>query len=114
MSEALATLWQSLVDGRPLDAAVAPLLAGLVATVAVAMLLETVVLLALHRRTGDGVPPRTLLPTIAAGGCLMGALHAALAGAPIGWLLLLLSAAGAAHALDLWRRWPRPPLTLGR
>ena len=33
------------------------------------------------------------------------ALHAALVGAPAGWLLLLLGAAGAAHVLDLRRRW---------
>ena len=105
MSEALATLWRSLVEGRPLDAAVAPLLAGLVAAATAAMALETVVLLVLHHRTGSGLPPRTLLPTVAAGGCLMLALHAALVGAPAGWLLLLLGAAGAAHVLDLRRRW---------
>jgi len=105
LTEALATLWRSLVEGRPLDAAVAPVLAGLVAAATAAMALETVVLLVLHHRTGSGLPPRTLLPTVAAGGCLMLALHAALVGAPAGWLLLLLGAAGAAHVLDLRRRW---------
>ena len=105
MSEPFATLWRALADGRPIDVATAPLLAALVAAAAVAMLLETIALLILHRRTGRGLPPRTLLPTLAAGLCLMLALHAALIGAPTGWLLLLLLAAGAAHGLDLWRRW---------
>ena len=103
--EHFAALWQSLVQGQPLTAGAAPLLADLVALAALAMLLETGVLLRWHRRTGRGLPPRTLLPTMLAGGGLMLALHAALVGAPAGWLLLLLAAAAVAHGVDLWRRW---------
>ena len=66
--EHFAALWQSLVEGRPLTAGAAPLLADLVALAALAMLLETMVLLRWHRRTGRGLPARTLLPTMLAGG----------------------------------------------
>lgn len=103
--ENFAALWQSLVEGRPLTAAATPLLADMVALAAAAMLLETLVLVRWHRRTGRGLPPRTLLPTMLAGGGLMLALHAALVGAPVGWLLTLLPATAVAHGIDLWRRW---------
>jgi hypothetical protein len=105
LSEALAALWRSLVEGRPLDAAVAPLLAGLVAVAAAGMVLEIAVLLARHRRGDRRVSG--LLPTLLAGLCLMLALLSALAGAPTGGLLVLMGLAGIAHAADLWQRWPR-------
>ena len=62
-------------------------------------------LLAWHRRTGRGLPPGSLLPTLAAGGGLMGALLVVLTGAPTPWMLALLALAGVAHVLDLRRRW---------
>jgi hypothetical protein len=40
------------------------------------------------------------------GVCLMTAVHAALAGAPTVWLLVLLSGAGIVHVVHLRRRWP--------
>ena len=112
MSEALATLWRLLTEGRV--AAAAPAwVTGLVALATAAMLLEAVVLLAWHHRTGRGLPPRTLLPTLVAGGGLMGALLAALTGAPLAWLLALLALAGVAHVLDLRQRWQPGPARRG-
>jgi hypothetical protein len=67
-------------------------------------LVETLVLVLRHRRTGRGIPPADLLPNIAAGLCLMLALRAALAQAAWGWVVLPLAASGVAHALDLRRR----------
>ena len=71
----------------------------------VAMLVEALLLLLWHRRTGGGLAPRTLLPTLVAGGALMAALLSLLLGLPPIGLLPLLALAGAAHVLDLRRRW---------
>ena len=60
--------------------------------------IEVAVLLA--RRTARGHALNLL-----AGACLMLALHAAMAEAPWPWILAALSAAGAAHGLDLRARW---------
>lgn len=78
----------------------------IVALAAGLMLLEAVLLLWWHRRSGRGLPPQRLLPTLLSGWCLMLALLAALTGAPAGLVLLGLTAAGVLHALDLWQRWP--------
>jgi hypothetical protein len=67
-------------------------------------IVETLVLVLRHRRTGRGIAPADLLPNIAAGLCLMLALRAALAQAAWGWIVLPLAASGVAHALDLRRR----------
>jgi hypothetical protein len=66
--------------------------------------IETLVLVLRHRRTGRGIAPADLLPNIAAGLCLMLALRAALAQADWGWIVLPLAASGMAHAIDLRRR----------
>jgi hypothetical protein len=44
-------------------------------------------------------------PTLAAGLCLLLAWRSAQAGTHWVWIALPLSAAGMAHAVDLWRRW---------
>ncbi len=105
MSEAIATLWRQLTQGAPAASAAPPWLITLVALIVAAMGLEALVLLAWYRRTGRGLPPRNLLPNLAAGGSLMGALLVLLSGAPLVLLLGLLAAAGVAHVLDLQRRW---------
>ena len=88
---------QAVCRGRLLDVVISVLL------------LEIVLLLAWHRRTGGGVAPRALLPNLLAGLCLMLALRAALTGAHAAWLALALAAAGAAHLFDLRQRWERRP-----
>jgi hypothetical protein len=45
-------------------------------------------------------------PTLLAGIGLLLAWRLAQAGAPWVWVALPLAAAGAAHAWDLWQRWP--------
>lgn len=69
------------------------------------MVLEGALIAILRRRTGTGVPARDLLAMLAAGGCLMLALRAALVGAAWPWIALALSAALVAHLADLVRRW---------
>lgn len=68
-------------------------------------LLEGLALAWLHRRRGRGVAPREVAANLVSGLCLMLALRAALAGAGPAWVLAALSASGAVHAADLWRRW---------
>lgn len=67
-------------------------------------IIETLVLVLRHRRTGRGLAPGDLLPNIAAGLCLMLALRAALAQAGWVWIVAPLAASGVAHVLDLRRR----------
>ncbi len=67
--------------------------------------LEAVLLLALHRTRGRGVPPREWLLNLISGLCLMAALRAGLGGSAWPVWLAWLSAAGVAHASDLARRW---------
>jgi hypothetical protein len=78
--------------------------------VSVALGLVLVEILALggwFLRTGRGFAPTALLVKLAPGVCLMLALAVALRGSGHAWLALWLTAAGAAHVLDLWRSWPR-------
>jgi hypothetical protein len=79
------------------------LLDGLLAGVAV----EAVLLLLWHRRTGGGLPPSQLLPTLLAGAGVMLAWRASAAGAPPLWVAGAMAMAGVAHAVDLGRRWHR-------
>ena len=60
--------------------------------------IEVAVLLARRRPGGYAL-------NLLAGACLMLALHAAVAEAAWPWILAALSAAGAAHGLDLRARW---------
>ncbi len=68
-------------------------------------IVEAVMLIALHRRTGRGLAPADVLGTLAAGLCLMLALRAALTGAAWGWIVLWIALSGVFHAIDMARRW---------
>ena len=68
-------------------------------------LLEGLALALYFRATARGVSPSQFGATLASGLCLMFALRSALAGSGAVWIGLGLLAAGAAHGLDLWRRW---------
>ena len=69
--------------------------------------IEALVLVALFRITGKGISPARVLPTLAAGACLLITLRLMLAGA--WWGLPALSLLGAlfAHLADLRVRWGR-------
>ena len=71
------------------------------------VLVEFVVLTGWFLRTGRGFTPGALLVKLVPGACLMLALAAALRDSGATWLALWLTAAGAAHVIDLWRGWPR-------
>ena len=105
MNAQLATLWGWLAEGPAAAPVALPWMAHLVALTSAGMVLEALVLMAWHRRTGAGLPPRTLLPTLVAGGGLMGALLAALTDAPPICLLALFAVSGVAHVVDMRRRW---------
>ncbi len=70
----------------------------LTAAAAILLAAETLVLLLLRRPAGR---PGLILPNAAAGLCLIGAVHAALAGWGAIWVLLFLALALPAHLLDL-------------
>jgi hypothetical protein len=70
-----------------------------------AVLVQAAALSAYGWRTGRGVPPASLLATLAAGGFLLVALRTVLAEAWWGWTGLALLASLAAHVLDLRLRW---------
>ena len=93
-----------------------PWLAGawLVDLVIAMTLVEGVVLAVWHRTTGRGVAPRDFVPSLASGLALMLALRTALDGPPGAGVALALLAAGAAHVVDLRRRWNRPQAPAGR
>lgn len=69
------------------------------------VIMETIVLGVLWRRGRRGLPLVDLLPNILAGALLLLALRLSLGGA--GWMpcSAALAAAGAAHLIDLRRRW---------
>lgn len=69
------------------------------------IVLEGAVLMAWHRRVGHGIEPRSLLPNLAAGGCLLLAIRLALGGAGWIWIASCLAGALMAHVADLQRRW---------
>lgn len=72
----------------------------------VLVVLEALGLFALHRLTGRGPAIADLLPNLAAGACLLLAVHAALLDRSWVWVAAPLGAALVAHLLDLSRRWP--------
>jgi hypothetical protein len=69
------------------------------------MMIETAALIAYRRFTGRGIATAALLANMAAGGCLLLALRAALAGAS--WTLVAIPVAVALplHLLDMRGRW---------
>ncbi|HZF74460.1 MAG TPA: hypothetical protein VE033_01315 [Acetobacteraceae bacterium] len=67
--------------------------------------LEAVLLGAWWRLSGTGVPPRALLPFLAAGACFALALRVALTDGWWGWVAVLLGGAFLAHLLDVGLRW---------
>ncbi len=71
------------------------------------LLLEAAGLVLWNRLGGRGPEPRRVLPTLAAGFCLLLALRACLQGAAAPLVALCLAAALAAHLVDLVGRWPR-------
>lgn len=72
----------------------------------VLVVVEALALFALHRLTGRGPAAADLLPNLAAGACLLLAVHAALLDRPWVWVAAPLAAGLLAHLLDLSRRWP--------
>jgi hypothetical protein len=79
----------------------------LVAIVIGVTLVEGVALWAWRRSTGAGVPAKHFVANWVSGLCLMGAVYAALSGAPLAVVALGLMASGAAHWIDVWRHWER-------
>ncbi|MEQ8515255.1 MAG: hypothetical protein RIC38_06595 [Chromatocurvus sp.] len=71
------------------------------------VLLEGIILLALYRASGRGIPPGKLLPSLIAGFCLFLALRLVLAEAAAHWVALALLAALCAHVSELVLRWQR-------
>jgi hypothetical protein len=77
--------------------------------IVLAVVAETLLLLALHRWRGLGPGPRLVLPRLLAGLLLMLALRAALMGSRGPFIAFWLALAGVAHVVDLWLSWPRRP-----
>ncbi len=82
---------------------------GMIPVILGGMALEAVILVLLFRRTGQGVPPRSLLPGLGAGACLIGGAGLAMQGTWWVWTGLLLLAGGLLHAVDLRGRWQHAP-----
>jgi hypothetical protein len=66
--------------------------------------LEGMGLIVYRRRTGRGIPAAAFVPNLLAGLSLMLALRCAVHGAA-GWVPVWLVCAGAAHLVDVGRRW---------
>jgi len=71
--------------------------------------LEGAALMLWRATTGRGPRWPDIVANLAAGLCLLLALRSVLDNAGWAACALWLAAAGAAHATDLWRRWPRRP-----
>jgi hypothetical protein len=70
------------------------------------MVVEAIVLTALHRRTGRGIAPARLWPNLLAGAFLMLALRASLTGAGAAAIGSFLFLGLLGHLVDLALRWP--------
>ena len=70
-------------------------------------LLECVVLVIYHRRTGRGVAVRDFLANMVSGLCLMFALRCLATDVGAATVALFLLAAGLAHGVDILMRWKR-------
>jgi hypothetical protein len=79
----------------------------LIDLILIVVVLEAGLLSLLWRYARRGIAPADLLPNLCAGAFLLLALRATLAGA--GWMVAsgCLAAAGLAHLIDIYRRWPR-------
>ena len=71
------------------------------------VLVEAVVLLRVHARSGGAISPGPLIANLASGASLLLALRAALGGTGWTWIALALFASLLAHLLDLGLRWRR-------
>ena len=68
------------------------------------VVIEAAALAVLHRKTGRGIPTIPMLANLAAGGCLMLAIRAALLDHPWTWIGFLMALALAAHLIDFGSR----------
>ena len=71
--------------------------------------LEAAVLVGWRRWRGAGPRPGALLANLGAGAALLVVAKALLSGAGAAWILAALTAALAAHGLDIALRWERRP-----
>jgi hypothetical protein len=69
------------------------------------LVVESIAVILIHRRTGQGPDAPRVLSNAAAGGTLMLALRAALVGQGWLWITLWLLCALVAHVTDLALRW---------
>lgn len=69
------------------------------------MVAEGLVLIAYQRATGRGIAPASVVANLVAGGGLLLALRATLAGWGAGAVALCMALSFAAHLADLQRRW---------
>jgi hypothetical protein len=69
------------------------------------MLIEGIALIAYQRVTKRGIAPASLIKNLLAGGCILLAFRAALAGWGIGAITACLGLSFAAHLADLQDRW---------
>ncbi len=68
-------------------------------------ILEGIALAVYHQATGRGIAPQSFGLNLISGLLLMLALRAAISDGAWYWPVAFLSAAGLAHATDIWRRW---------
>jgi len=66
---------------------------------------EALVLVWWHRRTGRGVAPGEFMVNLVSGCLLLLAMRAYIAAAWWGWVAACLLLAGVAHTVDMLRRW---------
>jgi hypothetical protein len=78
----------------------------IVGAIVVLMLIECVVLISLHKKSGIGLPAVAVVTNLAAGASLLLSLRAALIGSPWQTVSVWLVVALFAHLADLKMRWP--------